>query len=106
MPKPRQAVRSRWTDSHARAVLAAQTESGLSIKAFAVREGLDPQRLYTWKSRLKSAPALPTFVEVRRHSPEYVEIVLRSGRVLRVLESIDGSALRRFVVALEQESPC
>ena len=106
MRKPRQGARSRWTDSHARAVLAAQRESGLSIKAFAVREGLDPQRLYTWNSRIKNSPAQPTFVEVRRHAPEYVEIVLRSGRVLRVLESIDAAALRRFVAALEQESPC
>lgn len=87
-------------------MLAAQRDSGLSIKAFAVREGLDPQRLYTWNSRLKDAPAQPTFVEVGRHGTEYVEIVLRSGRVLRVVESIDGSVLRRLVAALEQESSC
>lgn len=87
-------------------MLAAQRTSGLSIKAFAAREGLDVQRLYTWKSRLKDSPPTTAFVEVRRHAPEYVEIVLRSGRVLRVLESIEESTLRRLVDALEQESPC
>lgn len=106
MPKPRRVVRSRWTESHARAVLAAQRASGLSIKAFAAREGLDVQRLYTWKSRLKGSADQPAFVEVRRHALEYVEIVLRSGRVLRVLESIEGGSLRRLVDALERESSC
>lgn len=106
MSKPRPATRSRWTETEARAALAAQRSSGLSIKAFAVREGLDPQRLYTWNSRLKDSAAQPTFVEVPRHAPEYVEIVLRSGRVLRVVESIDEAALRRLVAALEQEPSC
>ena len=47
----------------------------------------------------------PTFVEVVPRAIERVEIVLPSGVVLRVAESIDAAALRRIVDALDA-SPC
>jgi hypothetical protein len=51
MPKSHDLVaalrRPRWSAGDARTVLAAVDRSGLSIAAFAAREGLDVQRLYS-----------------------------------------------------------
>ena len=103
-------TRRRWTDTEAHAVLAALDASGLSVSAFAMREGLDVQRLYFWRRRVEGsaveAAATPAFVEVRHRTAEHVEVVLRSGRILRVSESIDGASLRRLVDVLERETSC
>ena len=97
-------TRRRWTPIEARAALSALAASGLSQSAFAAREGLDPQRLRGWRHKLgESFP--PAFVEVCPRAAERVEIVLPSGLVLRVAESIDAVALRRLIGALESPSP-
>jgi transposase-like protein len=100
----------RWTEEDARIVLAAQGSSGLSVVAFAAREGIDPQRLYFWGRRFgRSAAetAQPPFIEVRGTAErERVEILLRSGRVVRVADTIDAEILRRLVDALEQDPTC
>lgn len=113
MPRPRPPAkyltRRRWTAADARAALAAVEESGLSIHAFAVREGIDSHRLYWWRGRLAGGPVsdgTPDFIEIRPRGPVPVEVVLRSGRILRVSESIDPSVLVRLVCALEQAEPC
>ena len=109
VPTPAVAYLTRSLRADARVVLAALEASGLSVQVFAERESLDPQRLYYWRKRLGSDKALtvsPTFVEVPRHAPEPVEIALRSGRSLRVRESIDAATLRRFVTALEEDAAC
>ena len=88
--------------------------SGLSVEAFAAREGLDRQRIYYWRRRLAGQPtrgtprpaAIPAFVEIRHRESIVVEIVLRSGRVLRVAESIERSALRRLLDVLEEQGSC
>lgn len=101
----------RWTEDDARAVLAAQGASGLSVAAFGAREGLDPQRMYSWRRRLgrsaEEATPAPAFIEIRSPAKrEVVEVALRCGRVVRVAESIDPSVLRRIVDALEQDPAC
>lgn len=115
MPKSRPrlppAARRRWTRADARTVLEAMDRSGLGVAAFAAREGLDAQRVYFWRRRLRATEEraiTPAFVEVKpwvaEHAP--VEIVLRSGRILRVTASIDGEALRRIADALDEDPPC
>jgi transposase-like protein len=98
----------RWTTAEAESVLQAVDRSGLSVAAFAAREGLDPQRLYFWRRRLRASDdaVTPGFVEVKHRGTEHVEIVLRSGRILRVAESIDVDALRRIAEALDGDSHC
>jgi hypothetical protein len=100
--------RRRWTSADARIVLTAFEDSGLSVVAFAEREGLDPQRVYFWKRRLEaaSADAPLAFVEVMPRRAEVVEIVLRSGRILRVPDSVDAAVLRQLVEALEERGDC
>jgi transposase-like protein len=100
----------RWTVADARAALAAVDESGLSLNAFAARQGIDAQRLYYWRRRLAGQHVValppPQFVELRPPRSEPVEVMLRSGRVLRVAESIDSAVLIRLVAALEHVEPC
>jgi transposase-like protein len=112
MPKLRRRTtyltRRHWTSADAQAALSALAASGLSLAQFAKREGLVADRLYRWRRRLGAASKVvaksPAFIEVRPREPEPVEIALRSGRILRVSEAIEASALRRFVEVLEQ--PC
>ena len=107
-PIPSYRTSRRWTKEEAVAALAALAASGPSMRAFASREGLDVQRLYLWRRKLekKNKPARPPFVEVRASHSERVEVVLRSGRVLRCAEEISSSVLRRFIEALEEQEGC
>lgn len=101
-------TRRRWTIADARAALSALDASGLSLAAFAKREGLVAERLYRWRRRLwaerSKIAAAPAFVEVRPRTPSTVEVVLRSGRTLCVSDAIESSALRRLVEVLDP--PC
>jgi transposase-like protein len=111
IPVKSQATSHRWTPADARRVLDALASSGLTATQFAQLEGIDPDRLRKWRRRLKTAPLArraeqPRFVEVRHPASALVEIVLRSGRVLRVTESIEPSCLRRLMEVLEQERSC
>ena len=45
-------VRRHWTEAEARGALVACEASGLSMRAFALREGVRPRRLYRWTKRL------------------------------------------------------
>lgn len=108
------AASRRWTAADAEIVLAALAASGESVATFAAREGLDPQRLYSWRRRLAGVVGdvvtAPAFVEIRPAVPadrhRLIEIELRSGRLLRVPESIDCTILSRLVAALEQDLTC
>jgi transposase-like protein len=114
MPKPMPSYRTsrRWTEEEARAAFAALRVSGLPMRVFASREGLDVQRLYVWRRKLESSvganmtPPPPPFVELRASPSERVEVVLRSGRLLRCAEEIASGALRRFIEVLEEEAGC
>lgn len=99
--------RPRWGAEEARAALADLDASGLSIAMFAKREGLVAERLYNWRRKLagSGAPAAPAvdFVEISARacgSGGRVEVVLPSGVMLRVAETIEPAALVRLVTAL------
>jgi hypothetical protein len=105
----------RWTSEEAGQALAALDQSGLELTAFAIREGLDPQRLSRWRRRLAASP--PVFEEVLASEviaadaaihkrQERFEIVLVSGRVVRVPESFDAGALRRILAVVDEGRPC
>jgi hypothetical protein len=93
--------------------------SGLGPSAFAIQEGLDPQRLTRWRRQLAAAApptfeevipvvtaaALDTAAEVHR-AGERFEIVLPSGRVVRVPESFDAGALRRLLAVVDEVRAC
>jgi hypothetical protein len=125
MPKPTTAPqelprRRRWKIAKARSVLAELAASGLSLHEFASQQGLEPQRLRRWQRRLagerrrptraphpasRAVPAPPALIELRptasaRPAPT-VEIVLASGVIVRVAETIDPATLARLVAAIE-----
>jgi transposase-like protein len=104
----------RWSEAEARSVLAEVERSGENPRAYGMRHGIDPQRLYSWKRRLARAAA-PTgsgFLPVRITSeapttPRSVpsrafEVLLAGGRVVRVAEDFDANALGRLVAVLEE----
>jgi hypothetical protein len=111
LPMPSYRTSLRWTETEARAALSALARSRLTIRAFASREGLDVQRLYVWRRRLemlagtiKTSP--PPFVEIRPGGRDRVEVVARTGRVLRCTEEISSSALIRLIEVLEHDAGC
>lgn len=53
--------RTRWTGREMRALLDAQESSGLSLKAFAEREGVPYTTMSWWRGRLAGAES-PRFV--------------------------------------------
>ena len=97
----------RWTTEEASVVLAKHAASGLSVQQFALREGLNPERLYRWRRQLDTA-AVPAsaFVEVRPSRRPRIEVVLRSGHVLFVPESVDEDALARLLQVLGRDDEC
>lgn len=109
----------RWTSKEAKKVLEAQVESGLTLNAFAVREGLSARRLYRWRGKLSaSAPKPATFEEVvpRQAAPMLaepalravggIELVLRCGLIVRVSESFNAEALRRLLGVVDGGRSC
>lgn len=104
--------RPRWGIAEAESAIAELRASGMSVAAFAAREGIDVQRLHRWRRKLGSTlcarreETSPAFIEVKRGTAWSVEVVLRSGRVVRVAESVDAAALRRIAEALEDGVEC
>lgn len=98
-----------WTESQARDHVAGLASSGLSIEAYAQREGLSRRRLYYWVHRMRlDAERQPierasvSFVEVAvSPSPPAIAGVLElefpSGHVLRVPAALGLDELVRVV---------
>jgi transposase-like protein len=95
--------RRRWRAKEARAILKHLDASGLSVREFAARHGLQMQRLYRWRAQLASSgpAAVPPFVEIERTTGVAIEVVLRSGHVIRVRDGFGEDALRRVVAVLD-----
>ncbi len=95
--------RAYWSSADARVVLDALDDAGTPVAEFARDHGVDPQRLYAWRRRLRRTPSLTRpvhFVELPptavSGAPACYEIVLPSGARLR----IEGAVVTRDVAAL------
>lgn len=104
----------RWTEADARIVLAALARSGQSVRDFAERHGVDPQRVYLWRRRVAGGDRT-TFHEVVVRAPPSTltepqgsdfEIALTSGVTIRVPSSFDAAALTRLLEVLGQWRSC
>jgi transposase-like protein len=94
--------RRRWRAEDARSVLARLDASGLALGEFAARYGLSTQRLYRWRVQLRAEK--PAFVEISAPRPSApIEVVLRSGHVLRVPDGFGAAMLRRLVETLDDQ---
>jgi len=100
-----------WREADAEAVLSSWRESGLSLRAFAQRQGLSLSRLDRWKARLRANGRAVQFhrVEVVQATPlpqagGGVDVVLRGGRRVRVRRGFDASLLEAVARAVESWS--
>lgn len=71
------------------------------MREFAEAEGLDPQQLYRWRAQINVAPK-PAFVEIARTplAAPAVEVMLRSGHVVRMPDGFSEETLRRLLGVL------
>ena len=84
--------------------------SGLSASEFATREGLRRERLFFWKRRLRASSAMAvagvSFAKVSVRSVvseragEPLEVVTRSGHLIRVRARFDEAVLVRLLTIL------
>jgi transposase-like protein len=104
----------RWTEADARSVLKELARSGQSVRQFAERHGLDPQRVYVWRRRVAGGDRT-TFREVVVRAPQggsteaqgsALELTLASGVRIRVPPSFDAEALTRLLEVLERAHAC
>jgi hypothetical protein len=76
------------------------------VREFAARARVGVQRLYRWRAQLGSGRAeRPAFVEIKPTSSATIEVVLRSGHILRVPEGFGEESLRRLVAVLGERGP-
>lgn len=99
----------RTTEQEWRARVDEQERSGLTVREFARQRGLNGNTLSWWRSKLRRNRAQETAmvpVEVVDGDPvggpAQLELVHRSGVVLRLPRGFDASDLRRVLAVLEQ----
>jgi hypothetical protein len=98
----------RWRD-----LIARWKRSGISVCDFCTDQGVSESSFFAWKRELAArdqvvTPAttsMPTFVPVRVAPSATIEVVLRSGVVVRVPVGTDPLAVAQLVAALEA-TPC
>ena len=107
--KPRDPkLERRWRD-----LIARWKRSGISVGDFCTDQGVSESSFYSWKRELAArdqavtptTTAMPTFVPVRVAPAATIEVVLRSGVVVRVPVGADPSAVAQLVAALGA-TPC
>lgn len=105
------ARRAEWKER-----VAQWKKSGQTAEVFAARRGLNPSTLRWWSSTLQRPAAREGahafeagFARVvpvedataQPAEPAALEIVLRSGRIVRVRQGFDAALLRELLAALE-----
>jgi transposase len=105
-------------EQHWRRLIERWRGGGLSVRAFCEQHRLAVPSFYAWRRRLQQsdrlapaaqAPAPVTFLPVHvRHDPPDqrppLELVLASGRCLRIPPGFDPAALRALLAVLEGPS--
>ena len=82
-------TRARWTSQEASRVLEDWLRSGLSLSAFAREQGLNQQRLFWWRSRL------------RESQTRALQLVPATPRQAPLIELASASRSAAVVVAVE-----
>ena len=108
----------RWTQADGRRVLSALEASGESVSAFAMRHGVQAQRIHLWIRNARGstggderALAPVQFVEVatpiKMHAtPARYELALPSGAALRFDGTVDAGAVRTLLTLLGRATRC
>ena len=88
--------------------------SGLSIRDFCARRGLSQANFYAWRRELQRRDSKkPLFVPILLRTDDLstpvtpaLEVLLASGRRLRVAPGFDAATLRQLLTVLEEGSSC
>jgi transposase len=86
--------------------IAAQEQSGVSVKQFCEEQGFTEQSFYFWRKRLgRQTPLRFALVETGgtardRAAEATLELVLTTGERLRIGAGVDPAALRRVLEVL------
>lgn len=109
VPLTNSPLESTWRDRVAR-----WKASGLNVRAFCRAEGLSEPSFYSWRRTIaerdaitttaSSTPAFVPLTVVPAAAPPALELVLRSGHLLRIPHGCDPEQLRRVLAALEVAS--
>jgi transposase-like protein len=99
-------------DTFWRGALKRYATSGLTIRAFCLREQLTESAFYAWRRTIGQRDAeakrprqpafLPVLVDANHRHDGTLVIQLAGGRVLRLSEAISPQRLAAIVCALEQ----
>lgn len=86
--------------------------SGLSVSAFCRCHGLGAHSFYAWRRILaqrdgEQADFIPVRLLAESQSADgALEVLLASGRRLRVSPGFDAATLRQLLAVLEEDQPC
>ena len=112
------ARRRRWREEHARVVVTAWKDSGLTMREFAARHGVPQKRLERWSCKLrkrgKCQPEAPLqFLPVEvvasaaapsrtdtQHGADCMELALPTGIRVTLGTGFDATALKRLLEAV------
>jgi len=88
-------------------------QSGLSVRAFCARHHLAQPSFYAWRREIQQRDTVAdTLVPVQLvphdepSGPSTFEVVLASGRTLRVAPGFDAATLRQLLAVLEEVRSC
>jgi transposase len=109
-------ARRRWTLEEKQRIVAESFRAPRMTSATARRHGLSPSQLFTWRRRVREGKLVadaagsvfaPAIIASERMTPAdlrtgLMEIELRGGRRVRVDASVDVSALKRVIDAVEE----
>ena len=112
--------RRRWSDDEKLAIVLSVGIDGATVTQVAQRHEITRQQIYAWRYDLKKKGMLPPdaatlFLPVDipplstasedvcpfDNAPTRIEVVLRSGRSLRVDTHVDATVLTRLIRAVE-----
>ena len=98
-----QTRREQW-----RAMIDKQAQSGLSIRAFCIQEGVRDADFYHWRKRLREAePMRFALVEAggtALSAPGPIELHLASGDRLKIGAGVDAATLRAVLSVLRERA--
>jgi hypothetical protein len=107
--KPRNLkLERRWRD-----LIARWKRTGVTVSDFCADQGVSVASFYAWKRELAArdqtvtltTTPMPTFVPLRVAPSDTIEVVLKSGVVVRVPVGVDPLAVAQLVAALGAK-PC
>jgi transposase-like protein len=106
--------RKRRAQSERAEIVERWQQSGQSAREFAAQAGMNASLLYLWRKQAKTAARRepktrerkPAFSELRLSTTQpptgHIEVVARSGRVVRVHGDVSIRAFQQVLAAVEQ----